>query len=461
LTVGQGRATVRAMRILILAAVAAFALPAAAQTPVQTPPSGPSASVRAMAAGYKALTVCSAVKTAEAAGGTRTLESVEANELMGIYPELDGLVREMPVEIDLQSVAVAWDEVMPPRFATHEPGQGCVIMPVGWRYDGSYVMATHHPRRNEAFEAAEPAGNAALLNEAVEGAFVGHYGDGSNTTAVLVLQGDRIVAEEYAEGFGVDTPQRTWSVAKSLAGTIIGAAVQRGAADVEAPAAIADWRGDDPRAAITLDQLLRMSSGLTSDTAGNRTDAIYFGGVAVDEQVTTWPLIAPPGARFRYANNDILLAVLSIASDFKDHPPAELFRRLGMYDTWAETDWRGNYVLSSQVWSTARDLARFGQLYAHDGVLNGERILPEGWLEYVSRPSGPQPMGEQGYGATFWLMNTSEGVPPDTISANGNRGQYVIIVPSRNIVIVRRGEDPTGKRFDPIAFTRDVLAALD
>ncbi|HEY0103413.1 MAG TPA: serine hydrolase, partial [Brevundimonas sp.] len=84
-----------------------------------------------------------------------------------------------------------------------------------------------------------------------------------------------------------------------------------------------------------------------------------------------------------------------------------------------------------------------------------------GWRDYVSRPSGPQPGGAQGYGATFWLMNRSEGVPPDAISANGNRGQYVVIVPSRSVVIVRRGEDPAGKPFDPIAFTRDVLAALD
>ncbi|TPW02119.1 MAG: Beta-lactamase [bacterium] len=270
-------------------------------------------------------------------------------------------------------------------------------------------------RVNAAFATAEPIGNAALLNEAVEQAFEGdRYGEGANTTAVLVLQADSIVAEEYALGFGVDTPQRTWSVGKSLAGTIIGAAVHRGEADVNAPAAIADWnRPGDPRAAITLDQLMRMASGLTSDTAGNRTDGLYFGGVGIDEQATTWPLIAGPGTRYRYANNDTLLAVLSIAPTFERHPPAHLFRRLGMYDTWAETDWRGNYMLSSQVWTTARDLARFGQLYAHDGVLNGERILPEGWRDYVSRPSGPQPTGA------------------------------------------------TGKRFDFIAFTRDVLAALD
>ncbi|MDP1528632.1 MAG: serine hydrolase [Rhodoferax sp.] len=444
------------MRTLILAAaLAVLPLSAAAQTAPSSP------TIRAMAAGYKALTVCSAVKTAEAAGGTRTLASVEANELVGIYAELDTLVREMPVEIGERQVSVPWDEAMPPRVAVFSPGRGCAIQPVGWTGE-SVEMVPPGVRDNEPFVVAEAGGNVALLNEAVEGAFEGRYGEGSNTTAVLVLQADRLVAEEYAEGFAVDTPQRTWSVAKSLAGTVIGAAVQRGETDVNAPAAIADWSHDgDPRAAITLDQLMRMGSGLTSDTAGNRTDALYFGGVGIDEQVTTWPLIAQPGSRYRYANNDILLAVMSIAPTFERHSPADLFRRLGMYDTWAETDWRGNYMLSSQVWSTARDLARFGRLYLNDGMVDGERILPEGWRHYVSRPSGPQPEGAQGYGATFWLMNRSEGIPADTISANGNRGQYVVIVPSRNIVIVRRGEDPAGKRFDHIAFTRDVLAALD
>ncbi|MBU4136497.1 MAG: beta-lactamase family protein [Alphaproteobacteria bacterium] len=447
------------MRTLILAAALA-ALPLAAQA--QTPTPEPSPAVRAMAAGYKALTVCSALKTAQAAGGTRTLESVEANELVGVYPEIDALVRGMPVEVGERQVSVPWDEAMPPRVAVFSPGRGCAIQPVGWTGVSPEIFLPG-VRVNEPFATAEPDGDATLLTEAVEQAFEGdRYGEGINTTAVLVLQNDRIVAEEYADGFGVDTPQRTWSVGKSLAGTIIGAAVQRGEVDVNAPAAIADWsREGDPRAAITLDQLMRMASGLTSDSAGNRTDALYFGGVGIDEQATTWPLIAQPGTRYRYANNDTLLAVLSIAPTFAQHPPAELFRRLGMYDTWAETDWRGNYMLSSQVWTTARDLARFGQLYLHDGVVDGERILPEGWRDHVSRPSGPQPGGAQGYGATFWLMNNSEGVPADTISANGNRGQYVIIVPSRNIVIVRRGEDPTGKRFDPIAFTRDVLAALD
>jgi CubicO group peptidase (beta-lactamase class C family) len=458
------------MRIPILAAAAVFALPAFAQTPA--PAQEPSAATRAMAAGYRALTVCSALKNAEAAGGRRTLQSVAANELAGVYPELDALVRDMSAQVFSDSVLVTWDRDMPPRVALYRPGAGCSIMPVGWDAERVAFAGRPEVRSNASFQIGAPEGDPTRLNEAVEGAFDGRYGDGANTTAVLIMQDNRIVAETYAEGFGVDTPQRTWSVAKSIAGTLVGAAVQRDEVDVSAPAEITDWASStgidgravgeqDPRSAITLDHLLRMSSGLTSDTAGNRTDALYFGGVGVDEQVTIWPLIARPGRQFRYANNDILLATLAIDRTFFVHPPRALFERLGMYDTWAETDWRGNYVLSSQVWSTARDLARFGQLYANDGVWEGERILPEDWLEYVSRPSGPQPEGPQGYGATFWLMNRSEGIPTDTISANGNRGQYVIIVPSRNIVIVRRGEDPTGKRFDPIAFTRDILAALD
>ena len=445
------------MRNLILAAVVSFALPAAAQTPPE-----PTAATRAMAAGYKALMVCGAVKNAEDAGGSRTIESVEANELVGVYPELDGLVRDLPVDVTESAVSVAWDEAMPPRVATHIRLFGCRIMPVGWTGPGWQIDHEGSRGPERPLPVGEPVGNPTLLGETIEGAFDDHFGDGTNTTGIVILQNGRIVAERYAEGFSKDTPQRTWSVAKSLAGTIIGAAVHRGEVDVNAPAAIADWsREGDPRAAITLDNLMRMASGLTSDTAGNRTDALYFGGVGVDEQTTTWPLIAPPGSRYRYANNDTLLAILSIAPTFREHPPEELFRTLGMHDTVAETDWRGAYVLSSQVWSTARDLARFGQLYVDDGVVDGVRILPEGWRDYVSRPSGPQPNGEQGYGATFWLFNKSEGIPADAISANGNRGQYVIIVPSRRIVIVRRGEDPAGARFDFVAFTRDVLASLD
>ena len=205
-----------------------------------------------------------------------------------------------------------------------------------------------------------------------------------------------------------------------------------------------------------------MASGRYSDTPGNRTDPLYFGGATVEETALHWPLVHAPGTVYRYANNDTLAAVKAIEETFAEYPPAKLLEQLGMTNTVAETDWQGDYILSSQVWATAPDLMRLGQLYLNDGVLpNGERVLPEGWAEYVSTPSGPQPDGPFGYGAGFWLFNKSAGIPADTFAAMGNRGQFIVIVPSLNIVIVRRGEDPTGSRFDIAAFTRDVLAALD
>lgn len=446
-----------AYRALALAAVFALPAPALAQTP-------PTATHRALAAGYKALTVCSAVHTAQEAGTSRTLASVEANELVGIYPELQPLIADMKAEMAGDIVSVAWDAVAPPRIATYTPRRGCVIEPMGYVVGGAPARAPQVRRTSAPPLATAPVqGDAAALTGAVDRAFRQGFGVGTNTTGVVVLQNGRIVAERYAPDFGPLVPQRTWSVAKSLAGTLIGAAVQRGEVDVKAPAAIANWRRPgDPRGAITLEALMRMSSGLTSDTAGNRTDALYFGGTAADEQAPGWPLLAPVGSTYRYANNDTLLAVMAIAPTFEAHPPAELFDRLGMMHTFAETDWRGNYILSSQVWTTARDLARFGQLYVQDGIWEGERLLPEGWRAFVSTPSGPQPpTGNFGYGATFWVMNRSEGVPADAFAAFGNRGQYVVIVPSRDVVIVRRGEDPAGKGFDVAAFARDVLAALD
>jgi CubicO group peptidase (beta-lactamase class C family) len=439
---------------LILAATL-VAFPVLAQTPPE-----PTPAVRAMAAGYKALMVCGAVFNAREAGAERSLDSIRDNELTGIYAELDPLVREMPMEVGEDFVRVPWGSPLPDRLAVHTPGRGCAVAPVG-----AESLSEREPIARAAprdWPTAEPRGDIAALDAALSGALADAYGE-ANTTALVVVQDGRLVAERYAEGFGPDTPQRTWSVAKSLAGTLIGWAAHRmGGIDVNTPADVPEWSAPgDPRAAIRLDDLMRMASGLTSDTAGNRTDALYFGGVTIAEQATAWPLIAPPGSRYRYANNDTLLAIHSLRDFFEENPPAAFFDRLGMVDTTAETDWRAGYMLSSQVWSTARDLARFGQLYVQDGVWEGERLLPENWRAYVSEPSGPQPNGALGYGATFWLMNRSEGIPADAIAAQGNRGQYFVIVPSRRIVVVRRGEDPGGGGFDIARFARDVLAALE
>lgn len=479
---------------------------------------------RALAAGYKALMLCSAIGNAEANGASRTPESVHEWELTGIQAPLDEIVRELPYEIErvypfdtefpptsreeieeaddlpdiiredmlaeiedfekirgkVSVVIVEWAEDQEPRWAAPIfSGRGCHLPPIGSPpYVGEGVHApSDGPEIASSFvpisqPAVEPLVNAALA----EG-----YGAGSRTTGIVVQRARETIAESYATDFGPNTPQRTWSVAKSLAATLVGSAVFRGETKVENPAGMNNstlldlvsagldetvgqeivlplWplHGD-----VTLDHLLRMASGRYSDTPGNRTDAIYWGGENVEERARYWPFIHKPGTVFRYANNDTLMAIFAISDSLVSTTPRATFDAIGMDHTVAEQDMFGNYILSSQVWSTARDLARFGQLYLDNGVTqDGTRILPENWVEYVSTPSGPQPEGKFGYGAGFWLFNKSEGIPTDTIAAMGNRGQYVVIVPSRDVVIVRRGEDPAGARFDIEAFTRDVLAAL-
>ena len=432
---------------------------------------------RAVAAGYKALMLCSAVALAERNGTTRTPESVMQWELTGIQSPHDALIADLPFEIvrrsngEIAHVAVRWAEDSPARIAAYFGADtGCSTFPIGAPEDITNPQApvpAAEARLAVEVEGAQPEGKAGkALTRAMQNALAGDaYGKGVRTTAVIVQSGGTRLAEGYTPGFGASTPQRTWSVAKSLAATLVGAAVLAGEASVEDPLGINYWRGggqSDPRNAITLDHALRMASGRYSDTPGNRTDALYFGGGTVDETAMNWPLLHRPGTVFRYANNDTLLALKAIGPWLGYYPPREFFAKVGMTQTVAETDIRGEYILSSQVWSTASDLARFGELYRNDGVLpSGERVLPEGWVKYVTTPSGPQPpTGTFGYGAGFWLLNKEEGVPPDTFAAIGNRGQYVVIVPSRKVVIVRRGEDPAGSGFDIAAFTRDVLAAL-
>ncbi|MFM7378646.1 MAG: serine hydrolase domain-containing protein [Erythrobacter sp.] len=437
---------------------------------------------RALAAGYKALMLCGAISSAEANGAERTPESVMEWELSGIQAPQASVIAELPFTVirsrdgSIARVAVSWAEDISARTAIYGgPGNGCALAPIGTpdgvddprlpvkvppRFEPK-VLGTVELPMIEGWTPPPPT----PLDRVFEAALGEGYGKG-RSTAVLVNRYDRRGQQtegraRYKRGFDDKTPQRTFSVAKSIAATLIGAAVYRGEADVGASAGLG-LSDSDPRRAITIDHLLRMASGRYSDTPGNRTDPLYYGGAAVEEVALDWPLIVPPGSTYRYANNDTIAAVAAIKGTFAAHPPAELFAKLGMEGTVAETDWQGDYILSSQVWATADDLAKLGQLYLNDGKLpTGERILPEGWVKYVTSPSGPQPpIGTFGYGAGFWLLGKEEGVPPDTFAAIGNRGQYVVIVPSRQVVIVRRGEDPAGSGFDIAAFTRDVLKAL-
>ncbi len=431
---------------------------------------------RALAAGYKAQFLCSGLWN-----GNKSVAQIEADELTGIYERIADIVPTLNANIDRDAhrVSVAFDENAPPRITVWNNRTGCTSLPIG---SGGFETLPYSPRityDDRAWPDGDRDANIVRVDmvlpiDTVAGAAFqpddnpfGKALYGGNTSAVVIVQGGKIIWEDYKPGFDMHTGQRTWSVAKSIAGTLAGYAVHNHGTDINTSASVPEWQSPaDPRNAITLDNLLRMASGLYSDTAGNRTDPVYMGGSVVAQRVTGWPMLHTPGTRFRYSNNDIMLAAYALRSADDRFDPNTLFGKLGMTRTYAETDWQGNYILSSQVWTTARDLARLGQLYLNDGWWTGsdgrqERLLPAGWRTYVSAPSGPQPDGAFGYGATFWLMNRSAGIPADTFAAFGNRGQYLVIIPSRDLVIVRRGYDTPENRFDVELFTRSIVASLD
>ena len=435
--------------------------------------------LRAIAAGYKASFICS-----NRFNGGIDPARTAADDLQGTYAELNPLLSALTAELDEANrrVTVRFADNLPPRVAAWRPHLGCALLPIG----ADPAAAAQLPRIGDApldfatldarpwpmgdrNAAGRLRGNIRALEQVVDRAFDRRtYGQGSETTALLVVQDGRIVVERYRSDFDMHTSQRTWSVAKSIAGTVIGAAVQQGLIDVNAPAAVPEWqRPGDPRQRITTDHLLRMASGLHSDYPGNRTDALYFGGLSVVEEAASWPVVAPPDTRFRYSNNDIVLAIRALQHRLGDgeealaFPFRALFWKIGMTRTVPETDWQGGFVMSSQVWTSARDLARLGLLYLNDGLWNGERILPEGWVDYVRRHGPAQPVNGNGYGASWWTFAPDDDLPDDTLLANGNRGQYVVVIPSRRLVIVRRGFDRVGMGLDPAALTRDVLEALE
>lgn len=460
---GRRSAIVLDLRLLVGALLLSGSLPAQAQAPLPHAERN-----RAWAAGYRAAFTCSALWN----GGGKTLAAIERDELTGIYPEIEADVRALKADVDdkARRVSVRYRDDRPPRVAEWNGREGCVTLPIGARPPASAATAAAPDRRPDLDAQPWPLGDA-NARWPTSGRWVGLAAAvadmeafGGRTSSLLIVKKGRIAVEQYRGGHDTHTAQRTFSVAKSIAATLIGHAVLQGRIDVTKPAAIAEWKlPGDPRAAITTEQLMRMASGLTSDTAGNRTDAIYMGGASVRQWTVQWPQLDAPGTRYRYANNDTMLAILSLKAVLQGavarFDPAAFFDRLGMTRTFAEHDKDGDYILSSQVWTTARDLARLGLFYQQDGVWQGERLLPIGWRQFVTTPSGPQPDGPFGYGAGFWLLDKSDGVPADAFGAFGNRGQYLVIVPSRDLVIVRQGYDDALNRLDIAKLVKAIVAA--
>lgn len=315
--------------------------------------------------------------------------------------------------------------------------------------------------------------NKDVLNEAIEKAFTDTsylYPDG--TRSVVVVYKDHLVGEKYLEEFGKDVPQIGWSMTKSVTNTILGILSKQGKLNVNERAPVSEWESeDDPRSKIKLDDLMRMSSGLEwSEIYQGPSDAtaMLFKKYSAGEFALSKPLKYEPGEHWYYSSGTTnilsLIAKRTLGNEYLNFPRKELFNKLGMKSAVMEPDPSGVFVGSSFMYATARDWARFGLLYLHDGVWNGERILPEGWVAYSKSITTD---GHGRYGAQFWLnAERTDGserrlpsVPPDAYMASGFQGQRVFIIPSKELVVVRLGYDP-GENFDFNAWLEDLLKAF-
>ncbi len=409
----------------------------------------------------------------------RTLDQIYAQEM--VSPQTEPTV-PMPlnrVEIDYQRQAVAIgvgdsNDPVPTMRAAYREGIGGVVMGINQTFADidKLPKLEMEPLPGDPATLPWPNGdlvekkplpdnvNQAALKAAGDWTFnrAAHGHKGQVTLSLLVVYRGDIVYERYAPGVNMHTRTRTWSTAKSISSTLIGIAVDKGLLDLNGPLPF-DWPPDprkgiaDPRKNIKLRDVLHMSSGLYPVDTYRGSGIIgshlsYFSGWDSAYEARNRGLIREPGSVHVYENYDTLLGVfalrVALANDqtYAEFPRRELFDRIGMRNTLPGMDRFGNFVLSSQVYSNARDLARVGLLYLNNGLWDGQRILSKEWVDWVRRPA----MSTRGightYGGHFWLVpDQRKDLPQDAYATSGARGQFCVIVPSYDLIIVRRGLD--------------------
>ena len=295
------------------------------------------------------------------------------------------------------------------------------------------------------------------------------FRDFDETHAVVVVQGGRLLLERYGPEHGPDATCLSWSKAKSLTHALVGIVVGDGRLDISDPAPVAEWRTPgDPRGAITTDQLLRMSSGLKFDEiyeVDKPSDTIEMmwgsGKDSVAHYAADQPLIHPPGTFFSYSSGttNIICRILGDMTGLRGEAfggfmRERLFEPLGMKTPIPRFDPAGTFIGSSFCFTSARDFARVGLLYLRDGVWDGRRILPQGWVDYARTPTFQQPGVTDGrYGAHWWLDLGG----PGSFSANGHEGQFTVLAPDLDLVVVRHGRTSTEKKDAVKAWVGDLV----
>ena len=443
---------------------------------------------RAMVArGQQAVFMCNGLFT-----GGRTLEAVFEQELAFLRNPIGTAEGgDYNVDWDLQAVEVGAAGAVPTMRAVFRQGIGCVILPP----DQTLADIESLPELTLPLPPGDPAQipwpngdliqntgahssvDMVALQQASDWAFDRDTPE-QVTLSLIVVHDGEIIMERYAPGIEVSTRTRTWSTAKSIASTLIGMLVDEGRMSLDGPLSFG-WYPEnrspetDPRNEITLRHLLNMSSGLeTIDNGGMEyatgSGLSYWAGASSVTGARSRALIREPGSYWDYENYDTLLAVYAMKQAlggekaYAEFPRKALLDKIGMRNTLVSTDRFGDFILSSQVYTNARDLARFGLLYLQGGMWDGERLISEEWIDFSSTPA-PATVGRGGhYGGQWWLVPEGRtDVPADAYSTNGNRGQYTVVIPSHNVVIVRRGLDYGRQGFSQWDLTREVLKSIN
>ncbi|MEM8528423.1 MAG: serine hydrolase [Bacteroidota bacterium] len=409
--------------------------------------------------GYVAKNVCSCVFLAE-----RPLEQIRTQDVG--Y----GLLKYAKVKVDRENQLVTSSVLgIIKQTAKYRGELGCYLEN---KEAESYQLesAIRFPAENSqnAFPFGEglpdttlAISDSKLLEETLDEAF--SY---PSTSAVVVVKDNVLLAERYKEGFDENTIQLGWSMHKSITNALIGILVQQGRLDIQKSAPIAVWQKDD-RKQITINDLLQMSSGLEFvEEYAKRSDVtkMLFEESAMGKYAINKPLEAEVGSKHYYSSgtSNILSEIVRQQFDsneaYWNFSYQSLFAKINAPSFRLEADASGTFVGSSYAFATPRDWARFGLLYLNDGIWDGERILPEGWVEYTKTPAKHS---EGDYGAHFWTNQGSKfpSAPKDMFWARGFDGQYVFILPSQNTVVVRLGVDGLGE-MDADALLKGIVAAL-
>ena len=429
-----------------------------------------------IATGYAAKALCSGVFVS----GRPAASVIDVDIMAGVHPLLK-LVR--PSLDPEHHRAVATFAGFAQREADFRPGLGCTLAlgPSPGVLPAALPPVSDPPPAHEAAPAAPPAGiDARKLQAALDRAFdEPDPARPRRTRAVVVMWRGQVIAERYAPGFAADTPLPGWSMTKTVTAALAGMLVAQHKLSPDASALLPEWRGSgDPRAAITLDELLRMTSGLQFnedyDDPLSDVAVMLFTQPDTARFASARPLAAQPGTQWYYSSGTsaIVARVMRMAmggteGDYLAFPRRALFAPLGMRSAVFEPDAAGTLGSASFMYASARDWARFGELLRQDGVWDGQRLLPQGWVRYLTRAT---PLStRQEFGAHLWVKvpepfndrdARASALPVDAFHAVGHEGQFVSVVPSRELVVVRLGLSRPESAWNHEAFLARVLEAV-